>query len=81
MNYVQQRKNGYYHYRRRVPKHVQEFSEQDVIVVSLKTKDSNTAERKAAHINAQLEALWDDLWLNGGDSYYRLNPTILVKPF
>lgn len=69
MNYVQKRSNGYYHYRRRVPKHVLEFSEQDIITVSLKTKDRNIAERKAAHINSQMEALWDDLWVSGGDAY------------
>lgn len=69
MNYIQKRSNGNYYYRRRVPKHVREFTEQDVINISLKTKDLHVAERKAAYLSAQMEALWDDLWMNGGNAY------------
>jgi len=69
MNYIQKRSNGNYYYRRRVPKHVQPFTDNDVINLSLKTKDLHVAQRKAAHLSTQMEALWDDLWVNGGNSY------------
>lgn len=66
--FITKRKNGTYYYRRRVPSHIQDALGKDMIFLSLKTKDPEIAKTKARRINTEIEAQWDDVNLNGGQS-------------
>lgn len=67
-DYLQLRtSNGIYHYRRRVPADVKDLFGKHEVYKSLRTKDPKIAESKAIKINDNLESLWDDLRINGGN--------------
>lgn len=69
--YLLKYSNGYFYYRRRVPSRVAELVPEKEVKVSLETKDEETAQKKRDLINANFEAMWDDIIVNGGDHYDR----------
>ena len=67
MMYIEKRYNGIYYYCRRVPSHLHDVVGMNRVYFSLKTKDPQTAQKKAAEITKRFDKDWDDLLLNGGD--------------
>lgn len=59
-------RNGYYHYHRKVPKHLKGIVGYNIERLALKTKDPLTAAKKASHITSKLDNLWDKLTMEGG---------------
>jgi integrase len=64
-NYIIQR-NGYYYYFRRVPKDIAAYDSRKHIKVSLKTKDINTARKRAVMQNEAVEKFWRELVTSPG---------------
>ena len=58
-NYV--RRGQWYHYCRRVPKHLESFDRRKHIRIALKTKDEKEAQRRAAVYDDFVEKYWSDL--------------------
>jgi integrase len=64
-DYLIQR-SGYYYYFRRVPKDMAAYDTRRHIKVSLKTKDKNTARKRAVIQNEAVEKFWRDLITSSG---------------
>ncbi len=54
-------RNGHYYYFRRVPIHMAPYDKRKFIKISLKTKDKNTARRRAVIQNDAIEKFWRDI--------------------
>lgn len=55
------KRNGYYYYFRRVPKHLAEYDSRSHIKISLKTKDKDIARKRALVQNETIEKFWREL--------------------
>ena len=55
-----------YYYRRRVPEHISEYENKDIIKISLGTKDEKEAIRKASIYNDYIEDYWKSLIKGAG---------------
>jgi len=55
------KRDEYYYYFRRVPKHLAEYDSRTHIKISLKTKDKDTARKRAIFQNDTIEKFWRDL--------------------
>ncbi len=59
--------SGVFRYRRRVPTELVSSFGKTQISISLKTKDENTALKKAAQVNNEIEIMLDELRITGGN--------------
>jgi len=55
------KRSGYYYYFRRVPKYMAEYDSRSHIKISLKTKDKDTARKRALVQNETIEKFWREL--------------------
>jgi len=62
-NYV--RRGKWFHYMRRVPKHISRFDKRQHVRIALKTKDEKEAQRLAAIYDNFIERYWRDLIKSG----------------
>jgi len=58
------KRNEYYYYFRRVPKDLAEYDSRKHIKISLKTKDKDTARKRAIFQNDTIEKFWRDIVTN-----------------
>jgi len=55
------KRNGWYHFTRRVPGHVKFLDKREKIRMALKTQCPKTAQKMALDINADIEKYWQKL--------------------